>query len=546
VKRLVTGLEAVAQGAHEHGVHLVIAHALRPVAALAAAVREHPELRLETPPTERIALEVAMGAAFAGARVLAAAPSFAGALDLLEAASYAGLGGLVALVVDDPALAVGHTAADSRALARAAGVPCLEPADPAECSAFVGEALALSERHATPVLLRLTTRLARSVRPVAARPREAAPARGRPASAPPRALSPALSPAHRDARDERLAALAAAGVESALNRAELRSRDLGIVASGAAAWHAREAFPEASLLALGATWPVPTALVRDFAARVKRLVVAEEVEPLLEADLRAAGIRCEGKDVLPRHGELTPAVLRRALGAAPPPVVAEAAPERPAEACPGCPRRAVLHVLKRLHVQATADLGCAAFAAAPPTGALESACARGSIAFAHGVEAALGARVRGKVVALVSDEPLASAAALAHAVAERGAAAVIAVGRAAEAAEPLARAANVRHEVVDALDLAALERALAAALAAREPTLVAARAPCPPVRGGPRAVSAARCNRCGACLRLGCPAISDGLDAMRIDAALCAGCGVCAQVCRAAAIAPIATAEARP
>jgi indolepyruvate ferredoxin oxidoreductase alpha subunit len=539
VKRLFTGLEALARGAHERGVHVVAVHPLRLLDALAIACEAMGGARCERVDTPRIAVEVAMGAALAGGRAIAAAASLGSALDLVEAAAHAGVAGLVLVAVDDVGGALGPIESDSRLIARAAKVPCLEPADPRECKGFVGEALALSERYETPVLVRLTARLALTAQAVALGPAEVSAARGRPAT--PRALSAARPPSLSAALDERLAQLCAAAAESTLNRADARSVELGLIASGPAARHAREAFPEASLLTLGLSWPVPTALVRAFAGSVRRLVVAEELEPLLEGELRAARIACGGKDLLPRHGELTPDVLRRALDRAAPRPEAAHAPDRPAEACPGCPHRAVAHALKRLHVTPTADLGCAAFAAEAPARAVELALGRGAaVGVAHGIEAALGARARGRVVALVADAPLAYAASLAHAARAGASAAVVVVRPDADEARALASAAGARCEEVDAFDVAAVERAVAAALASPGASVVAARGGCPlegGPRGAPRRVEPSRCNRCGACLRLGCPSISDALDAMAIDAALCAGCGVCAQVCRAGAIA---------
>jgi len=542
VKRFVTGLEAVARGAYEEGVHLLTVNARRPLDLLAVAAEREGAARLERAATERLAVEFAVGAALAGGRALAAVASVASAADLLAAAASAGVGGLVVVAVDDPALALAPGETDARVFARAAKVPCVEPADAAGCRGAVGTALRLSERWRTPVLVRLTMRLALSGGVIALRARRYVLPAGRRRAFAERALLPEHAPAQRTALAERLAQLAAHGADASLNTVELRSAELGVVASGIAARHAREALPDASILTLGLSWPVPTEVVRDFAGRVKRLVVAEEMEPLLEAELRAAGIACEGKDLLPRHGELLPDVLRRALGAAAPRSDAPEVPLRPAEACPGCPHRPVLHALKRLHVSAIADLGCAAFGGRAPLGGVEVALAHsGAVALAHGLGAALLGRARGRVVAVVGESGLAAdAGALAHAVGAGPGAALVAVTQdQAEATAGLGRALGAPARTVDAFDMGAVEEAVAEALRAERPALVVARGRCArtTVRPAQRfRVEPSRCNRCGACLRLGCPAIAEGDGTMVIDAHHCAGCGVCGQVCRPRAI----------
>jgi indolepyruvate ferredoxin oxidoreductase, alpha subunit len=542
VRRFVTGLEAVARGAYEEGVHLLVVNARRPLDLLAAAAEREGAVRVDRAATARLAIEFAVGAALAGGRAVAAVASIASAADLLAAAASAGVGGLVAVAVDDPALALAPGDADARVFARAAKVPCVEPADAAGCREAVGAALRLSERWGTPVVVRLTTRLALSGAAIALRARRYALPAGRRVAFAERALLPEHGRAQRRGVDERLAQLAAHGADTDLNTVELRSAELGVVASGMAARHVREALPDASILTLGLSWPVPTELVRDFAGRVKRLVVAEEMEPLLEAELRADGIACEGKDLLPRHGELLPDVLRRALGAAAPRSSAAPVPPRPAEACPGCPHRPVLHALKRLHVAAIADLGCAVFGGRAPLGGVEVALApSGAVAIAHGLGAALGARGKGRVVALVGESGLAAdAGAVAHAVAAGSGAAVVAVTHdRADATAALAAALGAPARTVDAFDVGAVEGAVAEALRADRPALVVARGRCARTTVPPAQrfrVEPSRCNRCGACLRLGCPAIAEGEGTMVIDAHRCAGCGVCGQVCRARAI----------
>jgi indolepyruvate ferredoxin oxidoreductase alpha subunit len=589
-------MEALARAAAEERVQLVsghAGHAGRPVAAmLEAALREGVCAR--PAPNEKVALEVAMGASLAGARAVAAVASLAAVVDPLHAMAYVGAaGGFAVVAVDDPGLALCAVEADSRTLARALELPWIEPSDAPECKEYLAAALGLSERWETPVVVRITTRVALTGRPVSLGATAAGEAaglrRGRERLVPGRRRRP------RSGARERLAQLAAHAGESPLNRVELRSPALGVVTSGASYHHVREALPEASVLKLGLSFPFPAQLARDFAARVERLVVVEELEPVLEYELRALGISCQGESLMPRTGELGPDLIALALGSA----VRrdrrrEAVPERPPEPCAGCPRRALFHALKRVHVNVAGDLGCATMGASAPLATLESAFAVGaSVGVAHGAELVLGERVRGRLVAVLDEGAFlhSGALALAH-VAGAGAGGTVVVaedgmrpGAGAPAADlaslaralvggdsmgrsspPPAELAGGGHPAppqgatgekggaatsilpglprvreVDALDLAATEAALREELARPELSVVVARGRCPMARTTPRppcAVNGVRCNRCGACLRLGCPAISDGFDAMVIDADTCAGCGLCVQVCRAGAIAP--------
>ncbi len=565
MRKLQYGTAAIAQGAVESGVHLAIA-CPGEVASAVLAAAERSGLACESAPSEKAALELALGASLAGARALVAVRS--GGLDAsagaLAAASCAGATGLAVVLCDDPA-ARHAPALDSRTVARAALVPVLEPADPHECRIHVGAALELSERFETPVVLRLTARLADSAGPVDSEPAVHTSPRGW-RWRPPGQLPAGQRRAARAASQERLAQLAAFAWDTPLNRMELRSPDIGVVTSGLLYGMVREALPEASVLKLGMVYPVPTGLVRAFAGRVRRLFVIEEPEPFLELELRAAGIACEGRDRLSRAGEVTPAMLRRAFHpSAPRHRPAAQVPERPPELCPGCPHRATFSALKRLHVTATSDQGCAALAALPPLSAVDRSPPLGaSVAVACGLETVLGDRIAGRSVTVVGEGALlhSAAGALAHAAQRPGRGGVAdtrlpgGAGAGGEWSGPgggthvpggrrvdlrsLALSLGVpRVREVDPLDLEATMAALREELAAPAFSVVIARSPCARLRTDarpPARVEPARCNRCGACLRLGCPAISDAGETMIIDAATCTGCGLCGQVCRPRAI----------
>jgi indolepyruvate ferredoxin oxidoreductase, alpha subunit len=570
VRRLLTGSEATARGALEAG--LVLAAACPgPVASEVLDALAAGGVACERAPSEKVALELALGASLAGARSLAAlrAGGIDAAAGALVAASCAGAAGLAVVLCDDPGGRLAP-AIDSRPTARAARVPVIEPSDPAECHAFVAHALALSEDFETPVAVRLTTRLADSAGPVeVVGPRRLDAPRGWRWEPPASRSFPGRGAAPRARAQERLALLAAHGCESPLNRMEMRSAEMGVVTSGLAYGMVREALPQASVLKLGLVFPVPTGLVREFAARVRRVCVVEEMDPFLEQELRADGIACEGKDRLAPSGELSPGALARAFAPharRPPPP--ERVPERPPELCPGCPHRATFQALKRLHVAVTGDLGCAALASLPPLSAVDRAPGAGaSVAVARGLEVALGERIRGRSVAVLGDGALLHSGMGALALPARSASTVVVAdngaplggiggeggagvgvhatgGRRVDLGSLCLALGVEALRLVDPLDLAATVETLREELARAATSVVIARSPCVRLRIGsrpPRRVDARRCNRCGACLRLGCPALSEEEDSMAIDRLSCAGCGLCAQVCRAGAIA----AEAR-
>jgi indolepyruvate ferredoxin oxidoreductase, alpha subunit len=552
VVRLMTGLEALARGAAEKRVELVVGHPSRCVEPLLRAA-EREGLQVERAPSDAVAVEVAAGASLAGARVMAALESLESAAGALHATAYVGTAaGLGLVVVDDPALAVSTVKRDSRVMARALGLPCLEPSDPGECVHHLAAAFGLAERWGAPVVIRLTVRLAFGARPVPVRATAAGVAAGLRRDPANRVLTPESGRRLRARLQERIAHLAAYAAETPLNHLERRSRALGVLTSGATYHHVREVLPEATVLKLGLSHPLPTALLRELAGAVDRVVVVEELEPVVEAELRQLGIACRGKDLLPRNGELGPDLLARVLGGAPTPVPRRMAevPERPPELCAGCPQRAVLQAVKRLHVEVVAEPGCTAEGSRPPLSAVHCALSTGAVGVAHGAEAALGSRVRGRLVTVMGEAAFVEGGALALAqAASAGSGATIVVtqdgtgaanGAGAVDLAALARAMGAaRVRAVDAYDLAGTEAALREELGRLEPSVVVARAACrahDEARGEPCAVEAARCNRCGACLRLGCPAISDGLEAMTIDPRVCAGCGTCLQVCRARAV----------
>ncbi len=584
VRALLSGNEAIARGAHEAGVGVASGYPGTPSTEILESLARFPGVDVGWASNEKVALDVAVGASLGGARALAAMKHVGlnVASDTFMTASYTGVGaGLVVVSADDPGMHSSQNEQDNRFYARFAGVPLLEPADGQEAKDFTRLAFEISEAFDTPVLLRSTTRVAHTRTVVELGPVEP-PRRGRFRRDPGRyVMLPAFARARHPVVLDRLERLAAYAETSSLTRVEDRDPAVGVVTSSVAYHYVREVLPEASVLKLGMSFPIPLDAVRRFADRVRRLFVVEELEPFLEEALRAAGIPCEGKAFFPRTGELSPDLVRLGFEAAGvlPPAVGPEPPEpavvsRPPVLCPGCPHTAPYLVLKQLGAVVAGDIGCYTLAALPPLSAMDTCLAMGcSIGMALGLARSGGAP--GPVVATIGDSTFLHAGipALLDAVygdvdvtvvildngttAMTGGQPHAASGRTIRGQEAkavdlagLCRALGVEHvEVVDPYDLGATYVALERAIAHRGPAVVITNRPCVEapvkVRDHPFQVDPSACIACQSCMNLGCPSISwteewhDGRRKVAIDTASCTGCTLCAQVCPAGAIAPV-------
>ncbi len=404
-RHLLNGNEAVAHAALDAGVSLGAGYPGTPsteVLETLAAIGG----RAQWSPNEKVAYEVALGAAFGGARALVTMKHVGlnVAADPLFTSAYTGVSGaLVVLVADDPGMASSQNEQDSRRYAQAAGVPMLEPADSQEAYDFMLQALQLSETHHLPVLLRLTTRISHSRTVVRTRGRTEAPAAHFERDVPGRVMIPAYArPAHRRLR-ERLAALQAWNETSALNVELPGTATLGIIANGVAAMHAREAAPDARLLKIGMSYPLPIERMRAFAAGVQRCVVVEEGDPVMADACRAAGIAVESKPEPFRFGELNVARVRRLLAGDTSP---EAVPPRgkPPQLCPGCPHRTVFEVLRDMDCIVSGDIGCYTLGVLPPFSAMDTCvCMGAAIGVALGLRHVLPEAEARRVVSVIGD-----------------------------------------------------------------------------------------------------------------------------------------------
>ena len=592
MRRLLSGDEAVARGAWEAGVKVASAYPGTPSTEILEEFARYPGVYAEWATNEKVAVDVAVGAAYAGRRAMATMKHVGVnvAADSVFYASMTGMeAGLLIVTGDDPDMHSSQNEQDNRRYAKFTRIPCIEPSDSQEAKDLVAVGLSLSEQFDTPVFLRLTTRICHSSSPVelAEDVEQLVAGREPPAKFPRNPAKYVMVPGNARQRhpviEERIRLVADFAESFAYNRVEWRDTDLGIVTCGVSYQYAREVFPGASILRLGMTYPIPPKLVREFAARVKRLIVIEELDPFLEEEIRLAGIDCEGKSIFPLCGEFDPRVVRESAiqaGLLPEsahvPVAELDKPEipgRPPVLCPGCPHRPVFHILNKHKVAVAGDIGCYTLGLLPPLSAIHTCgCMGAGIGVAHGAaQAGIGERM----VAVIGDSTFfhTGLPALANVAYNRSNVITLILDNRTTGMtghqqnpgtghtlqmqespqldlEPLVRALGIeRVKTVRAYDVAGVERAIKEYLQAEGPSVLIVREECALLPGArrrwlPLRVNTETCNGCTMCFRIGCPAIlkSDELDAKTqrpkalIDVTLCTGCEVCAQVCPRKAI----------
>ncbi len=583
---ILSGNEAIARGAYEAGVRVASAYPGTPSTEILETIVQYREIDSSWAPNEKVALEVAIGASFGGGRSLAAMKHVGVnvAADPLFTLSYTGVnGGLLLITADDPEMHSSQNEQDNRNYARFAKVPMLEPSDSQECKDFTRLAFEISEQFDTPVMLRTTTRISHSKSVV----RLGEPVTGLPSpklvkNAAKLVMLPGNAKVRHPFVEERSRKLSIYGDTLAINRMELRSADYGIITAGASYQYVREALPDASVLKLGLVWPLPEALIREFAAKVGRLFVVEELDPFIEDQIRAMGLAVTGKEILPVCGELSPAKVRSAfastgIAVAQPDSLSQLdrLPGRPPNMCPGCPHRGVFFTLNQLKAYVTGDIGCYTLGFMPPLNAMDTCvCMGASISTASGIVRVLDKEERQRVVAVIGDSTFLHTGvnSLMEMAYNKAPATVILLdnritamtGRQDNPASgwtlmedptnsidlvQLCRALGIKHiRVIDPLNLEQTRQALQEEMARPEPSVIVTNRPCVLVKregvfikGEVLAVDAELCTGCRACLKLGCPAIewrsAEGKKGKAyIDPLLCTGCDVCRQLCKFEAI----------
>lgn len=571
-KVVMLGNEAIARGAYEAGVKVSAAYPGTPSTEISEALVQYKDdLYAEWSPNEKVATEVAIGASMAGARAMACMKHVGlnVASDPLYTASYMGVtGGLVLVVADDPGLYSSQNEQDTRMVARAAHVPVLEPSDSGEAKEFMKLAFDYSEKYDRPFILRTTTRLAHSQSTVELEDRTEHALIPYEKNIPKRVMMPAMAKARHAVIEEKMAELAKDACTLPVNRVEMRDTKIGVITSGIPYQYVREALPDASVLKLGMVHPLPEQMIRDFAAKVDTLYVVEELDPVIETQVRAMGIDCKGKEIFTLLGEYSANMLREAvLGEKVEAKAPAQVPNRPPILCPGCPHRSVYYVLKKLGIHAAGDIGCYTLGAVAPLGVVDSTiCMGASISSMHGIEKAAGKEFIRNWVAVIGDSTFLHTGvnSLMNMVYNKASGTVIILdnsttgmtGHQDHAAtgltlqkEPtyavnipdLCRALGVKHvQEINAFDLDTLEKAIKEATASDEIHVIITKTPCVLLdkRKKPVYVSLSdKCKKCGMCLKPGCPAISKQADGtVRIDDTMCTGCGLCEQLCKFSAI----------
>ena len=573
MNKIMIGNEAVARGLYEAGVRVVSSYPGTPSTEITEFAAKFPEVYAEWAPNEKVALETAIGASIGGAR------SFTGmkhvglnvAADPLFTVSYTGVNaGLVIAVADDPGMHSSQNEQDSRNYAIGAKVPMLEPSDSGECLAFVKEAYELSEKYDTPVILRLCTRVAHSQSAVPLSERADLPLKSYEKNAAKFVMVPANAKGRHPVVEQRTAALAELANTAWFNRVEYHDKKLGVITAGDCYQYAREALGDsASYLKLGMVNPLPEKLIRDFAASVDRLVVIEELDPVIERFVRSLGIEVEGKSLFPVCGEFSQVTVREALGVAAVKgcETAEKAPVRPPVMCPGCPHRGLFYVLKKLGVYVSGDIGCYTLGAGAPLTAIDTTvCMGASVSAIHGYNKARGAESAKKSVAVIGDSTFmhSGITGLVNIAYNLGNSNVILLDNsitgmtghqqnpttgqtlkgdivAAVDVPALVKAIGIKRVVtVDPYDVETTERVIREELAADEPSFIISKRPCALLKyvkfPNICSVDREKCKSCKACMRIGCPAISIIDGKAQINRELCVGCGVCAQLCKFGAI----------
>ena len=567
------GNEAIARGLYEAGVKIVSSYPGTPSTEITEFAAKYDEIYCEWAPNEKVAAEVAFGASLRGARS-ACAMKHVGlnvAADPLFTLSYTGVnGGLVMIVADDPAMHSSQNEQDSRHYAIASKVPMIEPADAAEAKEFIKEAYKISEKYDTPVLFRMCTRIAHSQCPVELSDREERELPAYEKNPQKYIMAPANAVRRHPFVEERTKRLSELGETTALNRTEMGGTETGIICSGTCYQYVKEVFGDSvSVLKLGLINPLPVKLIQDFAAKVNKLYVIEELDGIIETHLKTIGIDCVGKELFSPIGEYNQSSIRAAFGLPQPETVSADSqiPVRPPVMCSGCPHRGLFYTLAKHKITTLGDIGCYTLGSTAPLFALDSTlCMGASVSGIHGFNKAGGKESENRTVCVIGDSTFmhSGMTGLVNISYNASNSTVIILDNsitgmtghqqnpttgynikgdpaAAVNLEELCHAIGIKRvRVVDPYNLKECEDAVLEELAIDEPSVIISRRPCvllkyvkakPPVK-----VNTDKCVGCKMCMKLGCPSVSIKNGKAHIDFTQCVGCGVCTQLCKFGAI----------
>ncbi len=571
-KKIMLGNEAIARGAFEAGVKVSSAYPGTPSTEISENIVKYPEIYAEWAPNEKVAMEVAIGASISGVRAMASMKMVGVnvASDPLYTVSYIGAnGGLVLVAADDPGLYSSQNEQDSRCVARVAQVPVLEPSDSQEAKDFTKLAFEYSEKYDTPVMVRTTTRLAHSQGPVTLEERQEVPDKPYERNAAKHVMMPANAKGRHVHVENRLKQMAEDACGFEINKAIYRDTKVGFITSGIPYTYVEEAMPNASILKLGLVHPLPRKLIEEFASKVEKLYIFEELEPLIEEQVKSWGIECIGKELFTVQGEYSANMIReRVLGETLNLAAAAQVPARPPILCPGCPHRSTFSVLKKLGIHGAGDIGCYTLGAVAPLNVIDTTvCMGASISTLHGMEKAKGKDYIKNWVALIGDSTFLHTGvnSLMNMVYNQATGTVMildnsttgmtghqdhaATGKMLNGKETkaislyhLCKAIGVEHVYeVDAFDIDELEAVVKREVARDAVSVIIVCAPCALLKSQATKAKCVtipeKCKKCGMCLVPGCPALTKNADGtVKIDDTMCNGCGLCMKRCKFDAI----------
>lgn len=575
MKKLMLGNEAFARGLYEAGCKVVSSYPGTPSTEITEEIAKYDEVYAEWAPNEKVAFEVALGASIAGAR------SFCGmkhvglnvAADPLYTASYSGVNaGMVIAVADDQGMHSSQNEQDSRHHAIASKVPMLEPSDSGECKDFVKLAFEISENFDTPVIVRMSTRVAHSQSVVCTEERQEHELKEYVKTPQKYVMMPAYAKGRHIFVEERTKKLIEYAETSPLNRAEISEKaEFGVITNGAAYQYTKEALGEkASVLKLGMVNPMPVKLIRDFAEKYDKIYVIEELDGIIEQHCRNIGVNnIQGKEIFGYIGEISQSVIAEKILGEKKEYVSldENIPVRPPVMCAGCPHRGLFYCLKKMGVTVSGDIGCYTLGAVAPLNAMDTTiCMGASVSALHGFNKARGEETEHKSVAVIGDSTFmhSGMTGLVNIAYNNSNSTVIILDNSitgmtghqqnpttgknlkgdpayAVNLEELCKAIGIKRvRVVDPYKLSETEKTIKEELSADEASVIISRRPCALLKyvkhNPPFAVDSAKCVGCKACMKLGCPAISIRDKKAVIDHTQCVGCGICKEQCKFSAI----------
>jgi indolepyruvate ferredoxin oxidoreductase, alpha subunit len=568
--RLMIGNEAIARGAYEAGVTLVSSYPGTPSTEITEFLAKYDEIYCEWATNEKVSVEVAYGASLAGARTLSAMKQVGlnVAADPLFTAAYLGVnGGFVIVVADDAGMHSSQNEQDSRNYAFAAKVPMLEPSDSQECIDFMGHAYEISEKYDTPVLIRTTTRTAHTQSIVKTSDRVAFSTKAYSKNIQKYVPVPSHSRNMHSKVEANLKKLSEESETSNLNKVEYVSSKIGVITSGISYMYVKEALPDASVLKLGLVHPLPVNLIKEFASHVDKLYVIEELDPMIEKHVKNIGVNCTGKEIFPKGGELSVAIIRNRILGVPffeSHIQTGDIPARPPVFCPGCPHRGTHLALKGLNVAMMGDIGCYTLGYLPPTETIDVClCMGASFGMAHGIDKVSEmSENHPKAIGMLGDSTFihSGITGIANIVYNKGTSTLIIVDNSITGMtghqhnpttgytikgkethqidlEQLIRALGVKRvQVVDPFEVMKLREVIIEEIKAEEPSVIIAKRPCVLLPNAKKRkvqkVDVNKCIMCKRCLSTMCPAIEESNGTIQINDSLCVGCSFCVQFCQ--------------